>query len=373
MNEVNLAISTIATIITAGGVVFYLLTLVASLQAGPAALRRPAPISILKPLAGVDLGLEANLRSFFEQRFVAPFELLFAVRTEADPAVALVRRLQAEYPAVASRLLLVGEPPYANAKVWSLNCMMREARFDLLVMADSDIRVTPDMLTALSEEEFDLTTCPYRAVGGPSIWSQLEAEGLNTEFIAGLLVARLVEGGVKFAVGPAIAARKHVIEAIGGFEKLKDYLAEDFVMGALAAERGFNVQLSRYVVEHRIGSEPAGENFAHRLRWNRSTRRSRPAGYVGQVFTNPLPWAMVLWVLAPAWWPLAALALTLRIVAAYYVAERVLQARVQPLLLVAQDWLSLAFWVAGFFGNTIEWRGRRYRLEADGRFTLVSH
>jgi ceramide glucosyltransferase len=326
---------------------------------------------MLKPLAGLDDGLELNLRSFFAQEYAGEFEILFAVRTPADPATDLVRRLQSEYPQVASRLLIAGEPPYANAKVWSLDRMMRAAQHDLLVMADSDIRVTPDLLTRLAQEEFDLTTCPYRAVGGPSLWSRLEAVGLNTEFIAGLLVARLVEGGVKFAVGPTIAARKAVIEAIGGFDKLKDYLAEDFVMGALAAQKGFNVQLSSYVVEHRIGSEPMGKNFAHRLRWNRSTRRSRPAGYVGQVFTNPLPFAMLLWWTAPAWWPFAALVIGVRFVVAYYVARRVLRASVHPVLVLLQDWLSLFFWIAGFFGNTIDWRGRRYRLQKDGTFTLM--
>lgn len=356
-----------------GGIVFLLLAVIGALQRPAGRYKCPqGPVSILKPLAGVDLGLEANLRTFFEQRYDAPFELLFAVRTEQDPAAEVVRKLQAEYPSVASRLLLVGEPPYPNAKVWSLDRMMREAQYDMLVMADSDIRVTPDMLAALAAEEFDLTTCPYRAVGGPSVWSRLEAEGLNTEFITGLLVARLVEGGVKFAVGPTIAARKQVIEAIGGFDALKDYLAEDFVMGARAAKRGCNVQLSNYVVEHRIGSEPLIKNFAHRLRWNRSTRRSRPAGYIGQVFTNPLPFAMLLWVGAPAWWPLALTAVVIRFTVAGLIARVVLKTGINPLLLILQDWLSLVFWIAGFFGNTIAWRGRRYELQKDGTFKLVS-
>lgn len=359
-------------VLAAGGFVYLCLALLSS-RAAPAARSGPLPaVSILKPLAGADLGLEDNLRSFFNQRYDADWELLFAVRTRDDAAVPIVEKLQREYPDVVSRLLFVGEPPWANAKVWSLEQMFRQARHDLLVMADSDIRVTPGMLARITAEPFDLTTCPYRAVGGPSLWSRLEAEGLNTEFIAGLLVARLVEGGVKFAVGPTIAAKKQVLAAIGGFARLKDYLAEDFVMGQFASEQGFDVRLSGYVVEHRIGSEPLAKNFAHRLRWNRSTRRSRPAGYVGQIFTNPLPAATLLWIVAPAWWPLAAATIALRFFTAFFLARRVLHANINLTLVVLQDWLSLAFWIAGFFGNTIEWRGRLYRLEKDGTFSLQS-
>ena len=364
-------IETLCILLTLGGFVFLGLTLLAAQRKSPLTKTNPKPISLLKPIAGLDLGLEANLRTFFEQQYAAPWEILFAVRTHQDPAVPLVEKLQREYPHVPSKLITVGEPPYANAKVWSLDHMMRQAKYDRLVMSDSDIRVDPNMLSELAREDFDLTTCPYRAVAGPSLWSRLEAAGLNTEFISGLLVARLVEGGVKFAVGPTIAAHKQVIEKIGGFDKLKDYLAEDFVMGALAAEHGFRVTLSRYVVEHHIGSEPMARNFAHRLRWNRSTRRSRPGGYVGQIFTNPLPAAMLLWLLAPSWWLVAAATIALRFLTAFYVARKVLHASINPLLLAIQDWLSLAFWIAGFFGNTIEWRGRRYRLHPDGTFTLV--
>jgi len=357
----------------AGGLVYLCLAWIsAGRVSGEVGVGEGLAISVLKPLAGADLGLAENLRSFFEQQYAGPWEILFAVRTAADAAVPIVEKLRAEYPHVASRLLFVGEPPYANAKVWSLDRMLAEARYDLLVMADSDIRVGPDLLRSLASEKFDLTTCPYRAVGGPSAWSRLEAEGLNTEFIAGLLVARLVEGGVKYAVGPTIAARRHVVAAIGGFAVLSEFLAEDFVMGARAAAAGFDVRLSRYVVEHRIGSEPMLVNFAHRLRWNRSTRRSRPAGYVGQIFTNPLPGAVLLLIFAPGWWPLALVVLALRFFVAWFIARRVLGARVNFALVFGQDWLSFAFWVAGFFGNTIEWRGRRYYLQADGRFTPLA-
>src|SRR4029077_12734340 len=200
----------------------------------------------------------------------------------------------------------------------------------LLVMADSDIRVTPDMLAALAAEFQDpalgLATCPYRAVSGRSFWNTLEAVGLNTEFIGGVLVARMLDG-MKFALGPTIAARRATLEGIGGFDAVKDFLAEDFVMGHLAAARGDGVILSSYVIEHHIGAQTLGANLRHRLRWNRSTRRSRPAGYVGQLFTNPLPLALLLWMVQPQWWPLAAATIALRAVAAWATAGHVLHDR----------------------------------------------
>jgi ceramide glucosyltransferase len=367
---------TIAVALVAGAIVYCLLGIEAARRY--LAVRRPElrampPISILKPLAGVDEGLEVNLRTFFEQDY-PDFEILFAVRTPDDPAVEIVDRLQREYPAIPSRLILTGEPPYPNAKVYSLDRMFTEARHDLLVMSDSDIRVTPDMLRTIAAEFEDprlgLTTCPYRAVPGASLWSRLEAIMMNTEFLGGILVARMLEG-MRFAVGPTIAARREVLIGIGGFGYLKDFLAEDFVMGQRAAELGFGVGLSSYVIEHRIGSQPFGRNARHRLRWNRSTRRSRPAGYLGQLFTYPVPLALLLLAVAPSFWPVAAAAFVVRGVAAWMVAWRVLRdplTRSRWWLVPAQDVLSFLFWVAGFFGNTIAWRGREYLLLSDGRF-----
>jgi ceramide glucosyltransferase len=340
-------------------------------RAGLEACSTP-PISVLKPLAGHDLGLEENLRSFFTQNY-ANFEILLAVRSADDTAIEVVRKLQAEFPAVISELIVTGEPPYPNAKVFSLDRMLAESRHDLVVMSDSDIRVNQDFLKGVAaefaDEKIALATCPYRAIGGPSIWSALEAEGMNTEFIAGLLVARLIEG-VKFAVGPTIVARKSMLTAIGGFDRLKDYLAEDFMMGKLAAERGYGVILSRNVVEHRIGSQDRRTNFIHRLRWNRSTRRSRPAGYIGQLFTNPLPIALLVVAAQWTWWPVLIPMVILRSAVAWSTSAVVLGQAVHWGRLVVQDLLGFVFWIVGFFGNTILWRGRRYKLLADGRFEL---
>ncbi len=333
-------------------------------------------ISVLKPLAGAEDDLASNLRTFFEQDY-PEFEILFAVRDAADPAVSVVQRLQVEFPAVPTKLILTGEPPYPNAKVWSLDHMMRAARYDLLAMSDSDTRVTPDFLATAAAEFADpqvgLATCPYRAVPGASLWTTVEAIGMNTQFLGGVLAARLLEG-MKFALGPTILARKPVLAQMGGFDRLKDYLAEDFVMGKLAAELGHRVVLSAYVIEHHIGSAGLRQNFGHRLRWSRSTRRSRPAGYAGELFTMPLPWLLALWLVEPRWWPGAVGLAALRVLSAWACAGWVLHDRLtlrRWYLLPIQDLLAFGFWVAGFFGNTIHWRGRSYFLKPDGTFELI--
>jgi ceramide glucosyltransferase len=362
--------------LVAGSAIYSLLSIFAALRF--LATRWPAPsalepISVLKPLAGLDPGLESNLRTCFEQDYPA-FEILFAVRDEDDPSVAVVERLREEYPHIPTRLLITGEPPYANAKVFSLAGMMAAASNDLLVMSDSDIRTSRNLLRTVALEFEDpklgIATCPYRAVSGPTFWSRIEAIGMNTDFLAGILVARSLEG-MQFAVGPTIAARRSALASIGGFDRLKDYLAEDFVMGKFAAEAGLGVILSAGVVEHHIGSTDFIDNAAHRLRWTRSTRRSRPWGYAGQLFTMPLPLAIALLAVDASYWPLALAALAIRFLAAYVISARVLHAKLTWLLLPVEDLAVFCFWAAGFFGKTILWRGRRYKLHSDGRFELV--
>ncbi len=367
----------ILLLVLCGSIVYSLLQMVAALRylaVQPPALRSSEPISILKPLAGLDLDLESNLRTFFEQDYPA-FEILFAVRSENDPAADVVARLQREYPNVPSRLVVTGEPPYPNAKVFSLDRMLSAAANDLVVMSDSDIRVTSTLLRTVAaefqDERLGVATCPYRAVPGASFWSCLEATGMNTDFWGGALVARMLEG-MHFAVGPTIAARRRVLHSIGGFDRVKDYLAEDFVIGKFAAEAGHGVILSSHVIEHHIGSATFAENVAHRVRWTRSTRRSRPAGYVGQLFTMPLPIAALVCAVSPSWWPVLPVAAVVRALAAYAVSGKVLRASVNWLLLPIEDVMGFCFWIAGFFGNTISWRGRCYRLFADGRFELIA-
>jgi len=369
-------VSVILLLLLAGALVYSALSVVAAIRylgaPSPPVATMQEPMSVLKPLAGLDEGLEENLRSFFEQDY-PNFEIILAARFESDPCVPLVRRLCAEYPEVTARFLLVGEPAYPHAKVYSLARLMGEARHDLIVMSDSDIRVARNFLQRVSAEfqdgETALATCPYRAEAGSSIWSKLEAQGMNTTFWQGVLTARLLDG-MKFAVGPTVVARRNVIEAIGGMEGLKDYLAEDFEMGKRVAEAGFRVMLSFYVVEHRIGSETAAQNFAHRIRWGRTSRRSRPAGYFGQIFTYPLPLALLVWGANPQWWHVVATTIVLRYASAWMTSQVVLGARLNWVLLPIEDVLGFVFWFAGFFGNTILWRGRKYRMDREGRVVV---
>jgi len=255
---------------------------------------------------------------------------------------------------------------------------VREAKYDLLAMGDSDIRVDRNLLTLLAREfaepRVGLITCPYRAVGGRSLWSRLEAIGMNTELLGGVLVARMLEG-MKFALGCTLAVRRSVLDAMGGFAYLQEFLAEDFVIGHRAAEMGYEVLLSAAVVEHRIGSQGMGSNLSHRLRWARSTRRSRPAGYWGQVFTYPLPLSLLLWAVHGSAWPLVLLTLVLRAGAAIatsrYVVEDALVGK-QWWLLPCQDVLGFLVWIGGFLGDTIVWRDRKCTVLPDGRLQVNS-
>lgn len=369
-----------AAAVVVGGTAFYLFAVAAvrRLRARPTpSSREPPPsISVLKPLAGRDLGLEENLSSFFALDF-PDYELLFGVYTDDDPAKPFVERLIAAHPGIAARLLVVGEPPldrFPNRKVFTLDRLAREASGEVLVVSDSDILVRPDSLRRIAADFTDpkvgVSTCPYRAAGGPSLWSELEALGMNTEFWGGVFVAEMLSP-MDFAVGPTMAVGRECLEDLGGFEAYRDYLAEDFVIGRDAREHGWRVVLSAETVEHRIGSQDFVDNFKHRLRWYRSTRRSRPAGYLAQVFTYPLPFAAALALLVGAPWTWTALVgcLLVRAAAARstaaFLGEQT-RARFWTLLPL-QDLLSFATWLGAFFGNRIVWRGREFLLARDGR------
>lgn len=372
-------LSVLLGILLAGSLVYCLLILLATqryLSVPRPPVGKTRPMSVLKPLYGQDEGLEENIRSFFEQNY-SSFEILFAVHRADDPAVAVVEKLQREYAGRSeSRLIVTGESPIPNAKAHSLQLLVAEARHGLLAMSDSDVRVTPDFLKHLAgefeEPNVGLVTCPYRAAAGHSLWSRLEAIGMNTEFLGGVLVSRLLEK-MKFALGPTLAVRRDVLEEMGGFEYLRDFLAEDFVMGQRAAQLGYEVVLSSYVVEHRIGSQPMRKNIGHRLRWARSTRRSRPAGYWGQIFTYPLPIALLFCAVQANAWPAGAVTIILRSLAAWATAARVLHdplTREQWWLLPLQDVLGFLIWIGGFWGNRIVWRDRKCTLLQDGRLQI---
>jgi ceramide glucosyltransferase len=373
-------LTAVLAVLVVGSLGYCLLVILAAMKhtwetPGPRGADANISISVLKPLFGIDEGLRENLKSFFEQDY-SHFELLFAVHQADDPAAELLQSLTRLYPQVSSRLLITGDAPYPNAKVYSLSLMTASASHDLLLMSDSDTRIDRTFLSRIAAEvaadRYDLATCPYRALAGETIWSRLEALGMNTDFWGAALVAKLTEG-VRFAVGPTIIVRRKVLNAIP-WTRLSGYLAEDFVLGQRAAEKGFRVDLSHCVVEHRLGSDTMQMNLLHRLRWARSTRCSRPWGYVGQVFTYPLPLALLLVMFAHSLWPVLIITAVLRGLAADAVSNWALN---DPLSsrdwfwIPVQDLLGFVFWVAGFTGNNIHWRGRQYRLRGDGTFELV--
>jgi ceramide glucosyltransferase len=379
MALLTLALVALLVLLLVGSWVYCVLSSVAArryLAISPPPLTDPPPISVLKPLCGQDDHLEENLRSFFTQDY-RDYEILFAVDRMDDPAVAIVDKVRGEFPQGPKvHLIETGDPTVPNRKAHSLGRLVPRAQHSILVMSDSDVHVPPDLLRRVAAEFQDpnvgVVTCPYRAVPGRGFWSRLEAIGMNTEFLAGVLVAWLV-GEMNFALGPTLAARREVIEAMGGFADLGHYLAEDFEIGNRAPRLGYRVVLSSCVIEHRIGSQTLQSNLQHRLRWARSTRRSRPAGYWGQIFTNPLPLALLLWLAIPKLWPLAAMTALFRALAAWSTAGWVLRdplTRRRWWLVPIQDLISVFVWIAGLFGNTIDWRGRRYTLLRDGRFQI---
>src|SRR5262245_37835896 len=202
---------------------------------------------MLKPLRGADPDLERHLESFFLQNYPS-FEILFALRSADDPAVAVAERLMARYPHVPARMILTGEPPYANAKVYSMKKMADAASADILVITDSDTSVSKDYLqtvaAAFAPESVGAATSLYRGGACADLWSKLEALGMSAEFMAGVVVANYLEG-MKFTLGPSMAVRRDCLRAIGGFEAMADYLADDFVLGAWASRAGYQVALMR--------------------------------------------------------------------------------------------------------------------------------
>ena len=300
------------------------------------------------------------------------FEVLLSVHEESDPAAPIARRVMLEYPHVPARLMVVGPSPYPNAKVWSLRALLAASSHEAIVMTDSDVRVPPGgmetMIAEMAQPRVSLVTCPYRAVSGPRLWPRMEALGLNTEFIGGVLTARLLNG-MDFAIGCTIATRRAELEAIGGLENLQRYLAEDFMMGRLVRERGGTIVLSRCIIEHHIGSGGFLNTWKHRVRWARSTRRSRPTGYVGVLFTETTAIAMLLWIASPQGWEIAVPALLVRAAVVWATGIWVLR---DPLvkrywwLVPLEDIAGLATWILGFFGKTILWRGRRLAVSQDG-------
>ena len=383
-------VEAVAAIGTVGSVFFYVLSMLAAASFRRHARQRLSqaqpssqlpPVSILKPLKGVDSDLWENFCSHCEQDY-PKFQLIFGVSDPADPAVEVVHKLRAKYPRLAIELVVCDCILGTNIKVSNLAQMLPAARHEFLLVNDSDIRVPPDYLrnviSPLADDSVGLVTCLYRGVAAATLGSRLEALGIGTDFIPGVLSARFLEKGLHFGLGSTLAFRRRDLEAIGGIEGLLDYLADDYELGRRIAATGKRIELSAAIVSTFLPAYTMREFFRHQLRWSRTIRDARPWGYAGLVFTFGLPWALVTLLAAEGagWaWVLLAITLAVRLMAGFVTAVLVLDGRKNDhefsrdvVLLPLRDLLAPLMWAAGFLGSRIHWRGDVFDLK-DGRLS----
>lgn len=311
------------------------------------------PVSILKPVRGRDQQFFEAIRSHAVQQYPV-FELIFGAAPD-DPAREDIERLRREFPALRIQLLdSTSDAP--NGKVGSLEILAAAARYEVLLVNDSDIVVESDYLQRvvglLGDPDVGLVTCLYRGRGA-SLPSKAEALGIATEFTPSVLVARLVSSG-GFALGSTMAFRATDLKAIGGFAAIREYLADDYQLGA----RIGRVALSDVVVETNLGAGTWADVWKHQVRWSRTIRVSRTAGYFGYVVTQLTFWCLF------ANWRMALAGLAVRLLTASFYTE----AKLLPFV-PFRDLFGFAVWAAGMTGNTVEWRGIRFRLTRDGRMT----
>ena len=350
---------------------YYLLALIAALARCFARTRssgRLPPISILKPIHGHDPDFYIAIRSHAVQDY-PEFEILFGLRDHDKASRADIERLAAEFPQRSIRIVQVTRQAN-NGKVGTLVELAKLARYPALLVNDSDIFVEQGYLrqvvAPLEEAGVGVVTCLYRA-RAESAASRWEAMGIETEFVPSVLVARLI-GVAGFALGSTMVFRAEQVRAIGGFEAVEDYIADDYQLGSRIAALGFKVALAKTIVETDLGHQAWAEVWRHQLRWARTIRVSRRAGYFGYVVTHATLWALVaLWAGA---WEIAAVTLGIRMAAGVLAAAAVLR---QPRiafdfwLIPARDLWGFAIWLCGLFGDTVQWRDQRLKLSRDGK------
>ena len=383
------SVEIVTTVLAIAGMGYFLAAMVgahAFLFTRRAKLPAFAPgVSILKSLKGVDPGMMDAFRSHCRQDYEGEFELLFGVSSLDDPAVSTVSRLMNEFPELPIQLVECPQRLGTNGKVSTLTQLAVHARHNFLLINDSDITVSPRYLErvmapfgpqpqvsarqANPQQETGLVTALYRGRAHGTLPSWLEALGIATDFQAGVLLSKMIEGGMRFGLGSTLAVSREALNKIGGLESLVDHLADDYELGVRVFKAGYRVALSAEVVETAIPAYDWRGFLDHQLRWARTVRDARPAGYAGLVFTHGLAWAL-LNVLASGLSPvslwLLALSFFLRLALAMKVGAQVLadhQVLPNLWLLPFRDLLAMGVWVAGFAGNTIVWRGQRFELD----------
>jgi ceramide glucosyltransferase len=336
------------------------------------------PVTIFKPVHGMEQRLEQNLESFFHQDY-PNYEVVIGARSEDDPAIQLAEKIRGRYPQTKSRIVISGPPEWPNAKVFTLDKMIALSRNDFFVISDSDVRVDRDFLRNVIPPLFDrklgLVTCLYRGDPASDFWSFLEALGMSVEMPSGVVTADMLEG-IRFALGPAVALRRDSLNAIGGIRATADFYSDDYVLGNKIWAAGYKVIFSHYFIHHVLTPRSLRRTLGDQLRWMKSTRHSRPWGHIGSGLTFAMPFGLLGLIAAGA---LNEWRLGLSFLAAAF-ANRVIQSLVVGWWLLEDQralwfcWLyplrdlqGFGVWVASFLSHTFYWRGEIYRFTKDGK------
>ena len=382
------AIQVLLTALTLSGLAYMLLALwgarsfVHALERRSPHLEASFDVTILKPVKGVDAPMYAGLCSHCQQEYGSRYELLFGVTTFDDPAVAEVERLRAQFPEIDIRLVECPEKLGSSGKVSNLVQMLRVAKYEHVVINDSDIEVSPqylrNVMRGFSNPKVGLVTAPYIGATGvePTVWAKLEALGISTDFMAGVLTARALEGGIRYGLGSTLATTKTAIAKIGGLESLADCLADDYELGHRISLAGYDVELCGEIVKTTVPPYRLRGFWDHQIRWARTVRDARRWGYLGLGVTFCLPWAMMTMLVSGfALWSLTLFSLVLlaRVTVGLTVGVGVLRdGRVlrDLWLLPLRDCFGLLIWAWSFAGDTVVWRGEVFCLK-NGRIARI--
>jgi ceramide glucosyltransferase len=332
-------------------------------------------ITVFKPLKGLEPLTRECLASFLTQNY-QPYQVLFGVRDADNPVVALLVELQQAYPRSDLEIVICPEDPGLNPKISTLQQLLPRARYDLLVIADGDVKVEPDYLAqvaaAFRDQGVGLVSCPYRAGQPRTLGAALEALTIAADFIPSVATAIAVEE-IRFALGAAMALTRQALTAIGGFAPLADFLADDYQLGFRVAQTGLQVKILPCVVETNNPEMSLGAYLAHQLRWARTYRVCRPGGYLAYGITHALVYSLAILLAAgqaPWAWGLVLATLTIRGVVAAF-SERCGLHGDLPLwafsLLPLKDLLSFGLWLASFLGSRVTWGERTFRVTPDGK------
>jgi ceramide glucosyltransferase len=384
--KIALAASLIGTV---SSTIFLLMTLAAAFryrrhadQARATVLTVPdaqlPAVTILKPIHGMEAELEQNLESFFQQNY-PDYEIIFGARDTTNPALQVAERVRARYPKVRSQVILSGPPTWPNAKVYSLEKMIDATDRSYFVISDSDVRVGPDFLRntipPLLDPKVGLVTCMYRGIPASDLWSTLEALGLSVEMSSGVMVADMLEG-MRFALGPAMTARRDSIDAIGGIAATADYYSDDFELGNRIWTKGYKVVLSHYFVKNVLTPRSPLRTLGDQLRWMKSTRYSRPAGHLGTGLTFAMPFGILGLLAAGAlgdWslgWAIFGAAFLNRMIQSLVVGWGIARDPRSALycwLYPIRDLTGFLIWVGSYTSRRFFWRGETYAFAKGGR------